>query len=313
MSERMTRTGGVAAENVDRMVDTGIQRVERIVVGVDGSPGSTRALDWAAAEAERCRARLTVVGAWEFGGFAGAVVNTGDARSAVEGARERTAQRRPGVAVELELSEDPAAYALIEASADADLLVVGSRGFGGFRGLLLGSVGQHCLTHPRCSVAIIRLVEASTTTGPAAAKGRAGRIVVGVDGSEGADLALDWAVGEARRTGGEIDIVASSVLTGTSDYVVTVDVAVPDAARQVVEGALARVAGEAPEVVVRGGTRGDPPAVALVDASREAGLLVLGSRGLGAFRGLLLGSVSHYLAMHTHCPMVVARRAGAPD
>ena len=64
--------------------------VERIVVGVDGSPGSTRALDWAAAEAERCRARLTVVGAWEFGGFAGAVVDTGDARSAVDGAMERT-------------------------------------------------------------------------------------------------------------------------------------------------------------------------------------------------------------------------------
>ena len=116
--------------------------IQRIVVGVDGSLGSTRALDWAAAEADRCRARLTVVGAWEFGGFAGALVNTGDARSAVDGAVARTTQRHPGVTVEPKVSEEPAAYALIEASADADLLVVGSRGFGGFRGLLLGSVGS---------------------------------------------------------------------------------------------------------------------------------------------------------------------------
>ena len=284
--------------------------IQRIVVGVDGSLGSTRALDWAAAEADRCRARLTVVGAWEFGGFAGALVNTGDARSAVDGAVARTTQRHPGVTVEPKVSEEPAAYALIEASADADLLVVGSRGFGGFRGLLLGSVGEHCLTHAPCSVAIVRPADASTPPGPGAAEGPANRIVVGVDGSAGADLALDWAVGEARRTGGGIDIVASSVLTGTSDYIVTVDVSVPDAARQVVDDAVARATGEAPGVVVRAETRADPPAVALVDASREAGLLVLGSRGLGAFRGLLLGSVSHYVAMHAHCPIVVARRPG---
>jgi nucleotide-binding universal stress UspA family protein len=275
---------------------------------VDGSLGSTRALDWAAAEAERCRALLTVVGAWEFGGFAGAVVDTGDAGSAVDAAQERLAQEHPGVGVERKLSDDPAAYALIEAAAEADLLVVGSRGFGGFRGLLLGSVGQHCLTHAACSVAIIRPSEASTTNGPDVVDGRAGRIVVGVDGSDGANLALDWAVGEARRTGGEIDIVASSVLAGASGYVVTVDVGVPDAATQAVGEALARVAREAPEVVVLGATREDPPAVALVDASREAGLLVLGSRGLGAFRGLLLGSVSHHVATHAHCPVVVVRR-----
>lgn len=221
---------------------------------------------------------------------------------------ERLAQRQPGVRVERTISEDPAAYALIEASAEADLLVVGSHGFGGFRGLLLGSVGQHALTHARCSVAIVRPSQAPTTNGPEAADGRAGRIVVGVDGSEGADLALDWAVGEARRTGGELDIVASSVLSGTSDYIVTVDVSVPDAATRTVTDALDRVAGEAPEVVVRGEAKADPPAIALVEASREAGLLVVGSRGLGEFRGLLLGSVSHYLAMHAECPIVVVRK-----
>ena len=303
----MTPSGEVAGATDGSTVDDRIQVVERIVVGVDGSLGSTRALDWAAAEAERCRAVLAVVGAWEFGGFTGAMVDTGDARSAVDAALDRLAEGHPGVSVERKVSHDPAAYTLIEAAAEADLLVVGSRGFGGFRGLLLGSVGQHCLTHAPCSVAIVRPAEASTTNGPQVVDGRAGRIVVGVDGSEGANLALDWALGEARRTGGEIDIVASSVLASTSGYVVTVDVGVPDAATQVVGDALARVAGVAPGIVVRGATRGDPPAVALVDASREAGLLVLGSRGLGAFRGLLLGSVSHHLASHAHCPVVVVR------
>ena len=304
----MTPTDEVAPAADDQTAGIRIRSVEHIVVGVDGSPGSTRALDWAAAEAERCRARLTVVGAWEFGGFAGAVVDTPGARGAVDGAMERVAERHPGLAVDERLSEDPAAYALIEASAGADLLVVGSRGLGGFRGLLLGSVGQHCLTHAPCSVAIIRPAEPPTPAGAGGDDHRPGRIVVGVDGSEGATLALDWAVGEVRRAGGGLDILASSVLSGTSDYVVTVDVSVPDAATEVIDRARSRVAAEAPDVAARYETVGAPPAVSLVEASRGAGLLVLGSRGLGAFRGLLLGSVSHHLAMHAHCPIVVVRR-----
>jgi nucleotide-binding universal stress UspA family protein len=130
--------------------------VARIVVGVDGSPGAVRALDWAGAEAERSGAELTVVGAWVYGEFGGNVFAEEDAQLVVEKAALSVADRYPAVSVNRQLCKESAAHSLIEASSSADLLVVGSRGFGGFRGLLFGSVGQHCLTHAPCSVAIIR-------------------------------------------------------------------------------------------------------------------------------------------------------------
>ena len=133
------------------------------------------------------------------------------------------------------------------------------------------------------------------------------RIVVGVDGSEGSNLALDWAAIEASRTGALLEVLGSWVFPGTSGYVFAAVVGVPEAARQVVDDALAHVAQVAPHVVTQGKTSEVPPAVALVDASRHADLLVVGSRGLGAFRGLLLGSVSHHLATHAHSSVVVVR------
>jgi nucleotide-binding universal stress UspA family protein len=300
----MTGMQDLEEEAIAPAPSCGSQPITSIVVGVDGSPGATRALEWAGGEAERNGALLTVVGAWACGGFSGAVLTEEGARHIVEEAADRAAEQHPGVTVKHELCKEPAAEALIEASREADLLVVGSRGFGGFRGLLFGSVGQHCLTHAPCSVVIIRSSEESGSSDPGMALDH---IVVGVDGSEGSDLALDWAVNEARRTGAQLDVMGSWVFPGSSGYVFAAVVGIPDAARQVVAAALARVARNAPEVVARGTTSEDPPAVALKAASRGAELLVVGSRGLGAFRGLLLGSVSQYLANHAHCSVAVVR------
>ncbi len=280
----------------------------QIVVGVDGSPGAGSALDWAAAESERANAHLTVVVAWSFGGITGALVKKDHADSIVAEAEARLAGLYPDVTVDHVVSDQPASYALIEASREADLLVLGSRGFGGFRGLLLGSVGQHCLTHAPCSVAIIRPPEGPSSSPDAAVR----HIVVGVDGSHGSDRALDWAIDEARRSGARIDVLGSLVFPGTSGFVYSVDVGIPERARLVVDAAMARIASLAPGVAVHGSTSDDPPAVALVEASRTADLLVVGSRGLGAFSGLLLGSVGHHLAVHAHCPSVVVRDDG-PD
>jgi nucleotide-binding universal stress UspA family protein len=216
--------------------------------------------------------------------------------------------RHPAVTVKHNLCKEPAALALIEASRDADLLVIGSRGFGGFRGLLFGSVGQHCLTHAPCSVAIIR---ASEEAQPGDSSGKPHKIVVGVDGSDESNLALDWAASESLRTGAQLEVLGSWVFPGASGYAFAASIGVPDAARQVVRSALAHVAQVAQQVVTRGKTSEDPPAVALVDASRDADLMVVGSRGLGAFRGLLLGSVSHHLVTHAHSSVVVVRGHGA--
>lgn len=141
-----------------------------IVVGVDGSPGSRAALRWAVAEAQLRRTTLTAVTVWQypvvtalptFGIAPGALppydelrAEAGRALDAVlddEGVRDSGEHPVHTVVV-----EGPAASALIEASRDADLLVVGSRGHGGFKGMLLGSVSQHCVTHAECPVVVVR-------------------------------------------------------------------------------------------------------------------------------------------------------------
>jgi nucleotide-binding universal stress UspA family protein len=141
----------------------------RIVVGVDGSEGSKLALAWALDEAKLRRAALVAVHAWmqpypSAAGVAGTFVVPVDpstveaARNAAEGLLESLVSEAntDGVEVERLLVEGPAAEALVETAKRAELLVVGSRGHGGFTGLLLGSVSQQCAHHAPCPVVIIR-------------------------------------------------------------------------------------------------------------------------------------------------------------
>ena len=144
----------------------------RIVVGVDGSAASKRALAWALDEARLRGDSLVVVHAWTHplvastglpGGYIGSV--DVDLDHAVESASRELLQRAVseantgGVEVEQRLVEGPAAGTLVEAAKGAELLVVGSRGHGGFAGLLLGSVSQQCAHYAPCPVVIIRAEE----------------------------------------------------------------------------------------------------------------------------------------------------------
>jgi nucleotide-binding universal stress UspA family protein len=136
-----------------------------VVVGVDGSEGSRRALEWAVDEARRRGTTLRVVHAWSFPyapASAGYVplpeaslydaAKKGAARVLDE---ELAAVDASGVEVEHVLVEGAAAETLVDASADAELLVVGSRGHGGFAGVLLGSVGTHAAHHAHVPVVIV--------------------------------------------------------------------------------------------------------------------------------------------------------------
>jgi nucleotide-binding universal stress UspA family protein len=141
-----------------------------IVVGVDGSAAARHALAWAIAEAERRRSRVialhVVAKPWAAGAAAGpfGAFVVAEAQERIEAdarqllARDVAAVRgSSGVEVEQRLAEGPIAPALLAAAAaDASLLVVGSRGHGGFAGLLLGSVGQHCAQHARTPVVVVR-------------------------------------------------------------------------------------------------------------------------------------------------------------
>jgi len=134
----------------------------RIVVGVDGSPASERALDWAIAEAQRTDATLHVVSAWVFPMALGYAFTTTvhevreTAQGIVDRALARAAELAPGLAATGETVEQLPAPALVAASKGAALLVVGSRGLGGFEGLLLGSVSRYCTCHATCSVIVVR-------------------------------------------------------------------------------------------------------------------------------------------------------------
>ena len=137
-----------------------------IVVGLDGSDESTRALDWAAEEADLRGGRVRVVTAWHVpvlvysAGYTPMVAPSVEessehaANTIVEGAAAELTDR--GLEVDTVVEYGNAAQALIDASAEADLLVVGSRGHGGFAGLLLGSVSTQCAQHATCPVVVVR-------------------------------------------------------------------------------------------------------------------------------------------------------------
>jgi nucleotide-binding universal stress UspA family protein len=148
-----------------------------VTVGVDGSAAADGALRWAAAEARLRKTRLRVVHAWTFSypaieaygymaGYPGGAVDElpsrdiSSRRKAAEDLVDRAiaglGTDADGVEIDREVLEGPAAEMLVGAVTDDDLLVVGSRGRGGFAGLLLGSVSQQCAQHAPCPVVIIR-------------------------------------------------------------------------------------------------------------------------------------------------------------
>jgi nucleotide-binding universal stress UspA family protein len=134
----------------------------RVVVGVDGSPSSRRALRWALEQAEATGAKVVAVLAWQvprnFG--TGVMVMPGaqwdaEARNTLRSAVAPASSERPRVAVEQRVVEGHPVEVLLHEARDADLLVVGNRGLGGFAGALLGSVSQHCVHHATCPVVVI--------------------------------------------------------------------------------------------------------------------------------------------------------------
>ncbi|MGO8960475.1 MAG: universal stress protein [Streptosporangiaceae bacterium] len=140
----------------------------RIVVGVDGSPSSRAALGWAVRQAELTGASIDAVTAWHYpvmvGGYAWAPVSVLDewadfaaiAATELNNAISQTVGPDSPVKISTTVREGNAAQVLLEAADGADLLVVGSRGHGGFAGALLGSVSQHCAHHAPCPLVIIR-------------------------------------------------------------------------------------------------------------------------------------------------------------
>ena len=129
-----------------------------------------------------------------------------------------------------------------------------------------------------------------------------------MDGSPAADRALEWAAAEASRTNAPLHIVTAWLYPMAPGYAVTSTVpAVQHRARAVADAAVARVREAAPSLAVTTDVVEEHPGPALVAAANDAGLLVVGSRGIGGFKELLLGSVSQYCSRHAPCSVVVVR------
>lgn len=138
--------------------------------------------------------------------------------------------------------------------------------------------------------------------------GSAGRVVVGLDGSPSSIAALRWAARFAAAFGLEIDVVTSWYFPSTyGEGGAAIDWRPDQDSAALADAALTTVFGDTPPSGLRSLVREGHPARVLVDASRGASLLVVGSRGRGGFTGLLLGSVSAYCAQHAHCPVLVDR------
>lgn len=258
-----------------------------VTVGIDGSGDALEAVEFAARAAVSHDRRLRIVHAYIWPLMRTPVGVSGMREQAETWLRDASAHAEaaaPGVMSDTELVTGAAGAVLLAESRACALLVLGSRGLGGFGGLLLGSVGTQLASYSEAPVVIVR--SGGTASGP---------VVVGVDGSEPAEAAAGLAFEMAAAAG--VGVLAVHVDEG----------AVGGYDRHRLAESLGGYAGRHPDVPVE--TRHAPgrPAQALVECSEGASLLVVGSRGRGGFKGLLLGSVSQAVVTHASCPVMVVR------
>jgi len=281
-------------------------------VAVDGSPESDAAVHWAAEEAKLRDLPVTlvhvvvpIVTSWpvrslqsEFNEW-----QEDNARQVIEQSR-KVLQSSLG---ESELSEVRAEVlhgygvpALVDASEDAWMIVVGSRGMGTLGRAVLGSVSSGVVHHARCPVAILHADEAQSPdhTSP---------VLLGIDGSPASEGATSLAFDEASRR--KVDLVA---LHAWSDVGVFPILGM-DWRKYEVEGDMVlaeRLAGwqeQYPDVHVRRRIVCDRPARWLIEESQQAQLVVVGSHGRGGFANMLLGSVGTSVAEAAEAPVIVVR------
>ncbi|MCC5579380.1 universal stress protein [Microtetraspora sp. AC03309] len=276
-----------------------------IIVGVDGSAAGLEAASWAAREAALRGTSLRVVHAmpkWasEMPGH-GPYTDVArwmreGAESVLEEALTRIGEQEGDVAVDSALLPGDARIALIKAAEEAELLVVGNHGLGGFRGLLVGSVALGVAGRASCEVVVVRTLPVNVRR----------RIVVGVDGSPANAAAIDFAFSEAALHDTELHAVhAWRGLVAGGGFEAAASVQEEDGLRGMLTESVAEAARRHPDVKVTEHVVNGHPVEVLKEASAGAGLLVVGARGRSGLAGLVLGSVSNALLQHADCPVAV--------
>lgn len=285
---------------------------QTIVVGIDGSANSDAALAWAVDEATRRNLPLHLfsaglrqfpVGGSTYGDSRMIAAGTGEMLASVNervaAAALRAREISPHLTITTESAADGAAGALVELSSRAESIVLGRSGHGSVADVVLGSVALQVVTHARCPVVV---VGQSTDAAPVA-RG----VVVGVDGSAVSELAVGYAFEQASMRGVPLDVVHAWWTNATYALTPEFQQEQADRERLTLSETLVGWAEKYPDVEVRTSLPMGPAALTLTAAAKTAELLVVGSRGRGGFRSLLLGSVSQAVLHHATCAVAVVR------
>ncbi|AFU01572.1 universal stress protein [Nocardia brasiliensis] len=287
-------------------------RSDPIIAAVDGSASSYQAAAWAAVEATLHRRPLHLLTSMAIRTGYGPGMSLGESdlewlrrdgeRILHEAKRiARTAAPGEEPVISTEVSFELVIPMLIERSAHASMLVVGSRGMGAFQRGLLGSVSTATTHHAHCPVAVIHGISAIDPVSATLP------VLVGVDGTANSVPALEFAFEEAsRRKVGLTALHAWSDVSGMDLPVAGWDGA-QESSEAILAESLAGYAERYPDVTVRRIVKADRPVRSLLDESANAQLVVVGSHGRGGFASMLLGSTSNALLHSVESPMIVVR------
>jgi nucleotide-binding universal stress UspA family protein len=283
----------------------------KIIVATDGAEPGKAAVRWAALDAQRRGATLRIVHAfdWEWASarydHSGAVLNaaqkTADAITA--NAYDAAAAVAPGITIETDTLLGRTVPRLLALAEDAQLMVLGNRGRGGFASLLLGSVGQHVATHASCPVVVVR-GRLNVDRGP---------VIAGVDDSPAVQVVLETAFEAAATRGADLTLIRTylpPVPLWMYGAMPATEVATPEFdadERERLEELVAPWIAKYPAVRVETLLSHDSAAAVLTGVSQYAQLIVVGSHGHGTIAGSVLGSTGLQLLHHAGCPVYIAR------
>ncbi|AGK75409.1 Stress-inducible protein [Streptomyces microflavus DSM 40593] len=283
----------------------------QVTVGMDESPESLAAALWAAEEASLLDVPLHLVHVEEWPVTAEVPVLSAESlveryESLLHATADRVRQGRPGLDVVTEMARGRAPGVLTAAANESEVTVLGSRGLGGVVGFLIGSVSLAVVGRARRPVVLVR--SDSSSSGADAGSTRAG-IVLGVDTEQPCDPLLAFAFGEAARRNEELRVVHSWSPPPAYGYSAVLDPSLGSGlGRQATEGLAEMVRPwrhKFPAVRVTEQAVAGPAAAELVDASRSAGLLVVGRRSRRSPVGPHLGHVAHAVIHHSPAPVAV--------
>lgn len=293
---------------------------QTIVVGVDGSPSSDKAVSWAAREASMRNIALDIIHViatppWGLVGLSGGPLpplagnsdwRKKDGADIISAAIRIAEESAPGLAraeIRAEVYFGAAIPTLADLSKDAKMIVVGTRGQGTVPRLLLGSVSTGLVHHAYCPVAVIHDVSPVTALSPTQLP-----VVVGIDGSPASELATAIAFEEASWRRVHLVALHSWSHGDVTDLPSLEWSAMQQVAHEALSERLAGWRERYPDVAVQRRIVYNDPARHLLEEAQSAQLVVVGSHGRGGFSGMLLGSVSTAVVQAAGAPVIVARQ-----